>query len=108
MQPQSLTALVNALALPKSTVHGLCATLAQAGLVERLDNGSYQLGTRVMDLAHAYMARTDAAAEFQAVLDEALRDYIDRQQKARPRRHVMASFASSLGEFDSLYRELAK
>jgi hypothetical protein len=46
--------------------------------------------------------------QFQAVLDEALRDYIDRQQKERPRRHVMASFASSLEEFDSLYRELAK
>jgi len=46
--------------------------------------------------------------QFQAVLDEALRDYIDRQQKARPRRHVMAAFASSVEEFDDLYRELAK
>ena len=46
--------------------------------------------------------------QFQAELDEALRDYIDRQQKDRPRRHVMASFASSLEEFDSLYRKLAK
>ena len=46
--------------------------------------------------------------QFQAVLDEALRDYIDRQQKTRPRRHVMPSFASSLDEFDHLYRELAK
>ena len=46
--------------------------------------------------------------QFQAVLDKALRDYIDRQQKERPRRHVMASFASSLDEFESLYRELAK
>ena len=27
---------------------------------------------------------------------------------ARPRQHVMASFASSLEEFDSLYRDLAK
>ncbi|MHB1707117.1 MAG: hypothetical protein ACYCSH_13915 [Acidithiobacillus sp.] len=46
--------------------------------------------------------------QFQAVLDEALRDYIARQQKQRPRPHVMASFASSLDEFDTLYRELAK
>ena len=46
--------------------------------------------------------------QFQALLDEALRDYLDRQQKERPRRHVMAAFASSLDEFDSLYRELAK
>ena len=46
--------------------------------------------------------------QFQSVLDEALRDFIDRQQKERPRRHVMAAFASSLDEFDHLYRELAK
>ncbi|MET3122774.1 hypothetical protein AAKU67_002380 [Oxalobacteraceae bacterium GrIS 2.11] len=46
--------------------------------------------------------------QFQAVLDEALRDYIDRQQKERPRQHVMGSFAASLNEFENLYRELAK
>jgi hypothetical protein len=37
--------------------------------------------------------------QFQAVLDNALRDYIDRQQRERPRRHVIAAFASSLDEF---------
>jgi hypothetical protein len=42
------------------------------------------------------------------VLDDALRDYIERQHKERPRRHVVASFASNLDEFDSLYREMAK
>ena len=46
--------------------------------------------------------------QFQAVLDDAMLYYIDRQQKERPRRHVMAAFASSLDEFDNLYRELAK
>jgi len=46
--------------------------------------------------------------EFESVLEEALCDYLDRQQNARPRRHVVASFASSLNEFDTLYRELAK
>lgn len=46
--------------------------------------------------------------QFQAVLDEALRDYLDRHQRDRPRRHVLTSFASSLTEFDSLYRDLAK
>jgi len=46
--------------------------------------------------------------QFQAVLDEALRDYIDRQQTDRPRRHVIDAFAASLSDFDSLYRELAK
>jgi hypothetical protein len=46
--------------------------------------------------------------QFQSVLDESLREYIDRQQKTRPCRNVMASFAYSLDEFDHLYRELAK
>jgi len=46
--------------------------------------------------------------QFQAVLDEAMRDYLERQAKSRPRQHVMATFASSLEEFDSLYRDLAK
>ena len=35
-------------------------------------------------------------------------DDSDRLRKGGPRRHVMAAFASSLGEFDGLYRELAK
>ena len=46
--------------------------------------------------------------QFQAVLDEALRDYMDRQQQQHVRRHVMTAFAASLDEFDDLYRELAK
>ena len=46
--------------------------------------------------------------QFQSVLDEAFREYIDRHGKQRPRQHVMASFATSLKEFDELYRELAK
>jgi hypothetical protein len=46
--------------------------------------------------------------QFQAVLDEALREYIERKAKDRPRRHVLEAFSESLAEFDSLYRELAK
>lgn len=46
--------------------------------------------------------------QFQSVLDEALRDYIDRHRNARPRQHVMAAFAESLDEFDRLYNKLAK
>ena len=46
--------------------------------------------------------------QFQAVIEEAMRDYIERKEKSRPRRHVMEAFADSLDEFDGLYRELAK
>jgi hypothetical protein len=46
--------------------------------------------------------------QFQAVLDEAMRDYIERQQSQKTRRHVLAAFADSLSEFDELYAALAK
>ncbi|MBX9918110.1 MAG: hypothetical protein E6Q59_10980 [Nitrosomonas sp.] len=44
----------------------------------------------------------------QEVLDEALREYIERKEKGQPRRQAMDAFAQSLSEFDQLYRELAK
>jgi predicted transcriptional regulator len=46
--------------------------------------------------------------QFQAVLEDALRDYLERQKRDRPRQHVMSAFASSLDEFDALYKDLAK
>ncbi len=42
------------------------------------------------------------------MLDQALRAYINRLQSENPRCHVIGSFAFSLDEFDTLYRELAK
>lgn len=44
----------------------------------------------------------------QEILDEALREYIERKEKGQPRREAMDAFAQSLSEFDQLYRELAK
>ena len=44
----------------------------------------------------------------QEILDEALREYIERKEKGQPRRQTMDVFAQSLSEFDQLYRELAK
>lgn len=46
--------------------------------------------------------------QFQAILDEAMRDYIERKAKDRPRRHVLEAFQEGLADFDDLYRELAK
>jgi predicted transcriptional regulator len=44
----------------------------------------------------------------QALVDDALREFLERQQRDRPRQHVMSAFASSLDEFDALYKDLAK
>jgi DNA-binding IclR family transcriptional regulator len=68
-EPLTLASLTTALHLPKSTIHALCATLVHAGLVRRFDNGSYHLGSHVMDLSHAFLARTDLTAEFTSIGD---------------------------------------
>jgi DNA-binding IclR family transcriptional regulator len=62
--PLSLAELAARLRLPKSTVHGLCATLVHTGLVTRFENGAFHLGLHVVDLAHAFLARTDLTVEF--------------------------------------------
>ena len=46
--------------------------------------------------------------QLQAVLDDALREYLTRQQRELPRQHVISDFSSSLNEFDELYKDLAK
>jgi len=74
--PLSLGELSARLDLPKSSTLGLCTSLALAGLVRRHDDGTYHLGTHLVDLAHAYLSRTDLAREFEQALNslQALND----------------------------------
>ncbi|SBV98120.1 conserved hypothetical protein [uncultured delta proteobacterium] len=53
------------------------------------------------------MAATEGR-QIQALVDEALREYIERKQEEKPRRHVLQAFQSSVAKYDSLYKELAK
>lgn len=66
-EPMSLARLANDLALPKSSVHGLCSTLVTFGYLQRQPDGSYLIGPRVMGLAEAFVAGTDVAQEFNAL-----------------------------------------
>jgi DNA-binding IclR family transcriptional regulator len=68
-EPQSLAQLTRRLDLPKSSVLGICTTLVQAGFLLRQENGRYQLGPRVLELAHSYLANTDFTREFAAAWD---------------------------------------
>lgn len=63
-EPLSLALLTQRTGLPKSSVLGLCTTLVRGGLVHRTNDGTYRLGMRVVDLAHAYLSHTDITAEF--------------------------------------------
>ena len=46
--------------------------------------------------------------QLQALIDEALREYVERRQGSTPRRHVMAALDDSLLQYDDLYRKLAE
>ena len=64
-----------------------------------------------LDPAILAAARAAAAAEgrqFQSLLEDALSQYLERTQGARPRTHILENFGMSLKEFDHLYQELAK
>ncbi|MGZ8260623.1 MAG: IclR family transcriptional regulator [Caldimonas sp.] len=66
-EPMTLARLANELALPKSSVHGLCTTLVSFGYLRRQADGSFLIGPRVMGLAEAFVAGTDVAQEFNAL-----------------------------------------
>ena len=69
--PMSLSRLASDLALPKSSVHGLCSTLVSFGYLRRQTDGAFLIGPRVMGLAEAFVAATGAAQEFDALWRDA-------------------------------------
>jgi predicted transcriptional regulator len=46
--------------------------------------------------------------QFQSILEEALQEYLDRNQTLKPRAHIMEALGVSMMEFDDLYKKLAK
>lgn len=46
--------------------------------------------------------------QFQAVIGDAMREYLARKRQQAPRRNVLEAFQESLQERDELYRSLAK
>jgi hypothetical protein len=51
---------------------------------------------------------TREGRQFQAVLGDAMREYLARYRQDAPRRNVLEAFQESLKERDELYRALAK
>jgi len=70
-EPMSLAQLTSELALPKSSVHGLCNTLVSFGYLRRQPDGAFLIGPRVMSLAEAFVSGTDVAQEFNALWADA-------------------------------------
>ncbi len=65
-----------------------------------------QADPKVLDEVRAIAAQE--GKQLQAVIDEALRDFIDKRKRGRPRPEVLTAFGESLAEYDALYKELAK
>ncbi len=99
-EPATLATLVRELGLPKSSVHGLLATLTGLDLVRRLPAGEFVLGPRVLQWANGYASQTGLVGAFNehagridalrtetvmlAVLDEADVVYLACRQGSRP------------------------
>lgn len=69
-EPMTLARLATDLALPKSSVHGLCSTLLSFGYLRRRDDGAFLIGPRVMGLAEAFVHGTHVAEEFNTLWKE--------------------------------------
>jgi DNA-binding IclR family transcriptional regulator len=68
-QPQSLAALARTLSLPRSSVHGLLATLVALGLARRTEDAEFGLGPKALQWADAYSAQSDVLRAFDAHVD---------------------------------------
>ena len=64
--------------------------------------GSSPLLEKLVKIAEA------EGASPQTLLDEALKDFIEKKRTGSPRPHVMQAYKESLKMFDALYQQLAK
>lgn len=71
-RPPTLGELAQALHIPKSTAHDLCATLLRERLLVRSADGRFRLGVRVLELYRAYDAASDLSVAFAEVCDQVL------------------------------------
>lgn len=69
-EPLTLAGLTQQLRMPKSSLLSLCNSLCETGLARRTDRGTYELGSRILDFAHAYLRTTDITKEFIHASDE--------------------------------------
>lgn len=68
--PLTAAKIARDLELPRSTALGLCVTLADTGLLERIPSGEFRLGPRLIYLSQRLTHRFDLVDEFQATCAE--------------------------------------
>jgi len=65
-----------------------------------------QADPEVLDEVRKIAARE--GKQLQGVIDEALRDFIEKRKRGKPRPEALTALGESLAEYEALYRELAK
>jgi DNA-binding IclR family transcriptional regulator len=65
--PRAVSELARQLDLPRSTVHGLCRTLVDLGLLVRVDQTSYSLGPHVLVWSNAFDMQSSLSSAFKVV-----------------------------------------
>ena len=74
--------------------------------IQTLVKFSSQASPEVLDALKIVAERE--GRKLHAVLDEAFQDYLHKKSSSAPRREVIQALASSMQEFDLLYKALAK
>jgi metal-responsive CopG/Arc/MetJ family transcriptional regulator len=59
-------------------------------------------------LAEIRKIAKDEGRQLQSIIEDALRAHVEERSKAKPRRHVMDAYRSSVSRYDALYEKLAK
>jgi DNA-binding IclR family transcriptional regulator len=67
-RPLTISDIARQLDIPKSTVHGLCCTLVELGLLTRNNANCYLVGPHVMRWANAFVGQSNLTAEFYDLL----------------------------------------
>ena len=65
-----------------------------------------QADPEVLDEVRAIAAKE--GKRLHSVIDEALRDFVDKRKRGVARPDVLTAFGESLAEYDVLYRKMAK
>lgn len=65
-EPLAAADIARELGLPKSSAHGLIATMAEFDLVTRGPDGRFRLGPRLMRWASGFLGQTNLTGEFQS------------------------------------------
>jgi DNA-binding IclR family transcriptional regulator len=68
-RPRGISELAREVGLPRSTVHSVCHTLAELGILDRLSSGEFTVGTSVLSWSAAFESQNNLSRVFASLGD---------------------------------------